>query len=146
MVQPGTAMAMRVKAGVEAPVFLRSSGQVGGQGCQTFQNHKGNAMRLTLSFCLALSLVGCGKYENEPVLPATRQQTVFTYGDRPMTAIWSEQTNAIVPCTNSKVLLNRDVTGIVTIRPGSPEAAYLGFIEHIAMRCWQHWLSKSLTG
>ena len=72
-------------------------------------------MRLALPLCLALSLTACGKYQNEPVTPATRQQTVFTYGDRPMTLIWSGQTNAIVPRTNSKVLFNRDVTGIATI-------------------------------
>lgn len=72
-------------------------------------------MRLTFSLCIALSLTACGKYENERVTPASRQQLSFTYGERPMTLIWSGQTNTIVPRTNAKVLSNSDVAGIATI-------------------------------
>ena len=72
-------------------------------------------MRLTLSICLALSLASCGKYENEQVTPANRQTLNFTYGDRPMTLIWSSQGNTIVPRASGKVLRSQDVTGIATI-------------------------------
>ena len=59
-------------------------------------------MRLTLSFCLALSLVGCGKYENEPVIPATRQHMDFNYGFNPTKMVWlPSSSNGIAMCQSS---------------------------------------------
>ena len=72
-------------------------------------------MRFTFSLCIALSLAACGKYENEQVAPASRQQLSFNYGDRPMSLIWSGQHNVIVPRSNAKQLSNRDVAGVATI-------------------------------
>lgn len=102
-----------------APVFVNPVERQAGRGAGPSKTTKESAMRLTLSICLALSLASCGKYQNEQVAPASRQQINFNYGDRPMTLIWSSQVNTIVPRTPSKVLQNRDVAGIATITYGA---------------------------
>lgn len=72
-------------------------------------------MRLLTILLSSLVLFSCGEYKNENVVPATRNQVSLTYQERPVSVIWANRINTIVPRNEYKVLSNNDVSGIATV-------------------------------